>query len=529
MKTVAFAASIVLLCVLTVVVLIVGNGNVALAVAPTLLFAALYAIWKLPLRYPLLILTLLALTLENPSDSPACDLWKSPLYPVGAVLLAHLNVTFPEKWMLFSGLDLILVYLLAVAFYRWSVGSRIDKAGRVAVARPMRLFVLLIPIGAFGMWLWGVARGGAHYDSSLWQMQRVVYLPVIFLLFAIALRGARDRAALAKVFILAACIKAALAVYIRETVVPPHGEKALEYATTHPDSMLFAGAVCLVVALLFERFDKKRLFFAALVLPLLLAGMIANTRRIVWVEVAVGLISLYAMTPWRTRVRRVITRAVIIASPIALIYIAVGWGASSETFAPVEIARSVVDSHANRSTAWRDWENYDLVYTMRQDPIAGSGYGHGYIELAKLPSIKSVYELYRYAPHNSILGLWAYGGLLGFSALWTVYSVALFFAARVYRRARGPTDRIAALASAGYIVVYLAHCYGDMGLGTWTSVFTVGPVLAVIGQLAVETGAWRERGKPQKPADQRPPPEHKRVVVLSVERAGGDKKGAAAA
>ncbi len=527
MKTLLFAASVVLLCGLTVAMLIVGNGNLALAVAPTLLFALLYAIWKLPLRYPLLILTLLALTLENPADSPACDAWKSPLYPVGAVLLAHLNVTFPEKWMLFSGLDVVLVMLLAVALYRWSVGSKIDKG--VAVARPMRLFVLIVPIAAFGMWLWGLARGGADFDSSLWQMQRIVYLPLVFLLFALALRGARDRAALAKVFILAACIKAALAVYVRDTVVPPAGHKALEYATTHPDSMLFAGAVCLMVALLFERFDRKRITLALIVLPLLIAGMIANTRRIVWVELAVGLFALYMLTPWRTRVRRAITRAVVVASPIALIYIAVGWGASSETFAPVEIARSVVDSDANRSTEWRDWENYDLVYTLRQNPVIGSGYGHGYIELWKLPSIKDVYALYRYAPHNSILGLWAYGGMLGFAALWTVYSVAIFFAARIYRRARGPTDRIAALASTGFIVVYLAHCYGDMGLGTWTSVFTIGPVLAVVGQLAVATGVWGEaKGKPEKPSGQAPP-EYKHVEVLSVERTTRGKEGAAAA
>lgn len=521
MKPFFFAASGVLLCALTLAALMLGNGNIALAVAPTLLFAALYAIWKLPLRYPLLILTLLALTLENPSNDPACGQWKSPLYTVGAVLLAHLNVTFEQKWMLFSGLDLVLAYLLVVALYRWATSSRIDAAGRVDVANPMRLFVLLIPAVALAMWLWGMARSGADFASSLWQMQRVVYLPIVFLLFAIALRGAKDRAALAKVFILAACIKALVAIYVRQTVLPPAGQESLEYATSHPDSMLFAGAVCLLAALLFERFDKKRLLLSAFVLPILIAGMMANTRRIVWVELAIGLIALYALTPW-TRTRRMITRAVIVASPVALIYIAVGWSASSETFAPVEIARSVVDSNVNRSTEWRDWENYDLVYTLRQSPLVGSGYGHGYIELVKLPDISQAYSLYRYAPHNSILGIWAYGGIVGYFALFTVYSVAIFFAARVYRLARGSGDRIAALATTGFIVVNLAHCYGDMGLGTWISVFTVAPALAVVGQLAVATGAWP--GEKKQAA-----PEHKRVVVLSVERATNKREGAAAA
>jgi O-antigen ligase len=377
------------------------------------------------------------------------------------------------------------------------------------------------------MWLWGIARGGADFASSLWQVQRVGYLPIFFFLFAVALRGAKDRAALAKVLILAACIRAALAVYVRETVVPPAGQPALEYATTHPDSMLFAGAVCLVVALLFERFDRKRVLFAAIVLPILVAGMIANTRRIVWVDLAVGMFALYSLTPW-TRARRAVTRAVIVASPVVLLYIAVGWSASSETFAPVEIARSVVDSDVNRSTEWRDWENYDLVYTLRQNPLVGAGYGHGYIELVKLPDISQVYKLYRYVPHNSILGLWAYGGIVGFAALWSIYSVAIFFAARVYRRARDSGDRVAALASTGYIVVYLAHCYGDMALGSWTSVFTVAPALAVIGQLAVATGVWSDREKPgEQPAA--PRVQRKRVFVVSEERVTGKKEGAAAA
>ena len=324
---------------------------------------------------------------------------------------------------------------------------------------------------------------------------------------------------------MAACIKAVLAMYIRGTVAPPAGASTLEYATTHPDSMLFAGAFCLVVALLIESFNKKRAVMALFVLPLLIAGMVANTRRIVWVELAVALFALYSLTPW-TRARRAITRAVIVASPVLLIYFAVGWGASSEGFAPVEIARSVVDSDSNQSTEWRDWENYDLVYTVRQNPLLGAGYGHGYIELVKLPDISQVYSLYRYIPHNSILGIWAYGGIVGFAALWMVYGVAIFFAARTYRKARGPGDRVGVLAGTAVVVVNLAHCYGDMGLGTWTSVFTVAPALAVIGQLAVATGAWPQK-KPE-PDKETGAPTRKRVVVLSVERTTGGKGAAAA-
>ena len=127
---------------------------------------------------------------------------------------------------------------------------------------------------------------------------------------------------------------------------------------------------------------------------------------------------------------------------------------------------------------------------MKQTPLFGTGYGHGYIETIKLPDISGAYALYRYVPHNSILGLWAYGGFVGFTALWLMLVVGVFFAARSYRFATKPADRTVLLSCLVAIVIYLTHCYGDMGLGTWTAVFTIGPALAFASKLAVTTGAW---------------------------------------
>lgn len=441
---------------------------------------------KVPLR-PVLLVTFLALTLENPSDVPAAGLWKSPLYPVGAALLAHLNLTFEsQKWLFFSGLDLILVCLFLVALAR---GTRGDRDPFPASASPMRRFVFVSLMGAAWMWFWGMVQGGADVASSLWQVQRVVYLPIWYLLFEAALRGPSHRAALAKVFIAAASFKAALAIYLHNTLAPPPGATTLDYVTTHADSMLFAGAFCLVVALLLQRLDGRRALLGAVVLPLLVAGMVANHRRTVWVELAAGLVTIYALSP-RTRVKLALTRAVAIATPLMLLYVAVGWGHPTGIFEPVGVVRSVIDSDADASTAWRDWENYDLFFTLRQNPLLGTGYGHGYEEVVKLPDISGIYSLERFIPHNSILGLWAYGGLVGFAALWSMLVVGIYLTARAAMLATSPADRAAAGASVAAIVIYLVHCYGDMGLGTWTSVFTVAPALAVGSRLALTSGSW---------------------------------------
>jgi O-antigen ligase len=495
MKALVLPALFLLLVGLTVVCVLAGDGDVFLALTPALVLGALFAAWRVPLRWPLLVTTFLALTLENPSDAPACGQWKSPFYEIGAALLVHLNVTVRSKVLIFSGLDVILACLLVVAAARYLKGSRIDGPESAESMGPIGRFAALSLAGVTWMWVYGMARGDADVPSSLWQVQRVAYLPIVVFLFQRGFRRPGDAAALGKVIVSAACLKALVAVYVRATVAPPPGELFLQYATSHADSMLFAVAFCAVIALLIHR-PGKRALLVAVVLPLLLAGMVANGRRLVWVELAAGVAAVLALTPWSTA-KRTAVRAAIASSPLLLAYAVAGWSSSSVLFQPVHVLRSVVDSKADPSTLWRDLENYDLFYTLRHNPVLGTGYGHGYVEIVWLPDVSSAYALYRFLPHNSILGLWAYGGLIGFTALWTMLVVGLFLAARAYRHAATVDDRTIALTAVAIVVVYLVYCYGDLGLGTWTSVFMVGPAFAIASKLAVTTGGWPSRARRQ--------------------------------
>jgi len=492
MRTLALSSLVLLIGGLTVACVLVGNGSLMLALAPAVVFAALYAAWKVPLRWSLLVTTFLVLTLENPSDLPACGQWKSPFYDVGALMLVHLNVTLPYKPLVFSGLDVVLAYLFVVAAVRWQKGSGIDSSPGAESAGPMAWFAGLSLAGAAWMWVYGMARGGADVPNSLWQLQRVAYLPALVFLFQRGFRGPADTAGLGKVIVLAACFKASLAIYIRATVPPPPGEPTLLYATSHPDSMLFAVAFCSVLALLIHRQGGKRLFLVGVVLPLLIAGMVANGRRLAWVELAAGVAAVVGLTR-RSPAKRAALRAVVAVSPLLLAYAIFGWDSSSAIFQPVHTLRSVIDSKADPSTLWRDLENYNLFYTLRHNPVFGTGYGHGYDEIIGLPDVSSSYALYRFLPHNSILGLWAYGGFVGFTALWTMLVVGIFLAARAYRHATTVDDQTAALTAVSVIVVYLVYCYGDLGLGTWASVFIVAPAFAIASKLAVSTGAWPSR------------------------------------
>lgn len=477
-----------------------GNGALGVALAPAALLLVVVAVVQLPLRDTLPVLALACLVLENPGEIPAAGVWESPLHTVGALLLAHVNKTFPVKALVFSGVDLLVILFSGVLVFRIATRSEVDGP-RVPPASPLVAAAVASLVAVLWTWASGMARGG-NFNDSLWQVARVIYLPPVLLLFASALRGPSDARRLGILLLAAALLRATVAIYVRH-LFPD--EKLVPYTTTHADSMLFADAVLLVLAVLLERLTPRTLALAAITLPILSWGMLANARRLAWVEVGLGALVILWLARW-SRVKRWIARSVVVALPAIMLYVAAGWGSSARIFEPVRTIRSVVDSGSDASTAWRDLENYDLYATFRRHPLLGKGYGHGYDEVIRLPDISGAFALYRHIPHNSILGLFAFAGLAGFTVIWMFVPIGIFLAVRSYRMATEPRDRIAALAAVATIVTYLVHVYGDMGLGTWTSVFTVGPALGLVAKVATAVGAWPARRAASRaaPADDAP-------------------------
>jgi hypothetical protein len=339
----------------------------------------------------------------------------------------------------------------------------------------------------------GLVRGG-DMGMALWQMDRVIYLPIIFLLFHLALRGPADHLVLGKVVIVAATTRALAATYIIHTVYTPPDENGiitiLPYATTHHDSVLFATGFVVCLAVAFTRPGPRFMRVVYVVLPILILGMISNHRRMVWVQAALVPVALYILTP-SNAIKRKVQRIAMIAAPFVAIYCAAGWNSGSNLFKPVKILRSVVDSKSDNSTLWRDIENFDLISTIRDNPVLGTGYGHPYNEVVTLPAVD--YPLEHFLPHNSILGMLSYSGYVGYAAMTLLWVAGAFFAMRAYYASTTALDRAAAISCFGVVLVYLIQCWGDLGLGAPTGIWLVAPALAVAGKLAVANGAWQDR------------------------------------
>ena len=80
----------------------------------------------------------------------------------------------------------------------------------------------------------------------------------------------------------------------------------MEYATSHGDSLLFACAIIVLFGPLLYRPRARQLRWVLLTLPLIVAGLFANDRRIAWVQIALGLVVLVGMN-----LRQVLTRRLV--------------------------------------------------------------------------------------------------------------------------------------------------------------------------------------------------------------------------
>jgi hypothetical protein len=481
-------------CALIVLAVNVEIAEVTWALAPLFTGSFIFAALRSPLRSSLYVVMFFALVLENPIDHIAGGNWHTPGSWVGTVYFLHLKNTTGISFLFLSPLEYALFFLLVLSYFRKRSGSRLDAAGRTYAPRELMRLALLSLGTSLWMAFYGAVRGG-NTSFTLWQLDKVVYVPILALLFNTALRGPRDIVSLGRVVLIAGAYRAGLAVYIRnyvEAPMAPWGERfELETATSHHDSMLFAAAALLLILPVVERVGKGSLRRLLLGLPLLVWGMIANDRRMAWVLITIVLFTLYMVTP-PNKIKRRIRNALIFLSPAIAAYVAVGWNIpGNPAFKPVGIIKSVVEPATDASSLWREIENYDLLFTFRQGPIFGQGYGFRFWEIISLPPVN--YPLEPYCPHNAIFGIWAFGGYVGYTGLMLSWAGCVYFAMLAYRHTRVPLERVAAIMCMGSILIYMIQSYGDVGLGAWPGVFLVAPSIPMAGKLAVCSGGWRKK------------------------------------
>jgi hypothetical protein len=469
----------------TSLVLLAVTGNAVLAAAPLGAVALVYAFCLLPVRYPLFALVFGAIASEIVPRMGLNNWWRSPLYPINFFLSENLNKLTGIEALRFSGAELVFFTLVVLALGRALLGITTDKAGRVPAANVIFVCSALALASVVFLEFLGMLRGG-DFRQSLWQMRELFWLPILVCLFSCAIRGARDFRPLAYAITAATCLKIGIAIYF---VLAVAWQRDLNPAsvTSHNDSVVFVSVAMIWVAAALHNPTPRVLTASAAVVLWMLIGMALNTRRIAFVGLFAALILAYVVL--RGPVKRTVTRAILYGFPFVLLYLALSANRHHGIFTPGSMVVSVLQQK-DASSETRDIENYNLLQTLKQNKLLGSGWGHEYNEVSKADDISKFFAQYRYIAHNNILWLWTIGGFLGFTLIWSPIILGFFLARRSYLFARTKMDRAAAMAALGILVSFVIEAWGDMGTQSMNCMLLVAAAIAVSGKLATSTGAW---------------------------------------
>jgi hypothetical protein len=386
----------------------------------------------------------------------------------------------PIKIRLF---DIIMV----IALVKGAKGLRV---------KPMKS-TLLLAAGTLVFWfVLGILRGGDS-RAALWQ----IYLPLAGIVAAFAFAATFTKAAdfrlLAKAFVAAAIFRAVMCVVYYFAFVQTSGKEPPPHITTHDDSVLWVIAMIILIVNFLE--DRKLAAKAGvfLVLPTIILAVQFNSRRMAWLSLAGSLVALYFLVP-ESPAKRKLRRIARVLVPVLTIYVIAGWGKTTGIFKPVGSISSVSDAQ-DTSTLARNAENLGLIATASFNLATGTGWGHKYFELTHQYSIADAFELWPYIPHNSVLGLLAFTGFLGFMGFWMMMPTSVYLLARVARLAKDPRTRNVGVVGVAAMYVCLNQMFGDMGIFSRQTIYTLAICFAAAMRVPVEAGVWTAPPAPPLP------------------------------
>ena len=482
------------LVLVTVAMLLMTDGNIVVALVPTILIGTVWYMTVKPIAHSLIALFAVCLLMHNPGMRPHDGKWDGPLTPVGRLIYDNLRNIVGVDALRFNAIELVLAFLGILVLLRWLVGSRIDNPEGTEAAKPLKLALLLTLVTLFAWIGWGLSRGG-NSQQMLWQTRQIMWAPLMSAMFIHAFRAPKWHKALGFIIIGVAVLRCLDGIYFFYGMVKPQA-LFVEYSITHEDSMLLITTIVMLGAMILERPTKRTVMGVLCVLPILAVGLVVNHRRLAYVSLAMSMLAVFLLM--NPNLRKRILRWAMIGAPIIILYVGAGIAAKGESiiFFPIRSLVSVTDTK-NASNQTRDIENYNLLYTFREAPLLGTGFGHEYNEVSVAYDISHAMPNYRYIAHNSVLWLLMLCGGVGFAGMWLYYCISIFLGARVYQLTTDPDVAIAALTSVCAVICFIFQAFGDMGMIGWMGVLLLSAANAVVATSATRVGAWSNATTPK--------------------------------
>ena len=120
------------------------------------------------------------------------------------------------------------------------------------------------------------------------------------------------------------------------------------------------------------------------------------------------------------------------------------------------------------SDLYRAAENFNLYVTFRSNPLFGTGFGKPFATPIPLPDISGAFSLWQYFPHNSLLSLWAFGGVLSVGTWLYLAYAGIRGGTRATLEAKDPDDVVTAMSGTAMVLMVTLYSYLDISFDNQT-------------------------------------------------------------
>lgn len=395
---------------------------------------------------------------------------------------AHLNVA-----------DGLIVLLGGIWLIRYSsVGA---SPRRVSPIGPAMLALVCAVVVALGV---GFSHGGDTRIAML-EIRPYVYLAGAFLLVSTLVDSRRAIRIALWTIVLGSGLKAfqGLLIFLAVRNQDPRPEAVLG----HEEALFFGLFLLLTAALwLFEvRGPLRRT--ATILLPIVIAADLGNSRRTAWLVLGAGALVLivvgYARVPSR---RRFLRRVVLVLVAVLSIYLPAYWNKTGGLAQPARAIHSFVqpDVRDASSDLYRQQENANLAFNIREGGVLGRGFGVHIDYVLPITDISDIDPFIGYIPHNGVYYVMMRLGVLGAIAFWSLLGVGLITGCRLLR----VRDR--ELAALGAVVIcalvaYALQGYNDQGFFFFRIAIVIGTLLG-LAEAALRIDASERATEPAEAA-----------------------------
>ncbi len=372
-------------------------------------------------------------------------------------------------------IELHFLFIFLIWFLVYSIKKEFSFR-RVPVWGAMALF--------FGWFLFSLIyglRNGGDILIAMWEVRAIFYLGVMYVVVPQLVRKKRDLKILMWIIIAAISMKALQGVLRYASLGFSMG--GLPTLTNHEDPVFMITLVILLLGFwLFNVKDHQKTALIYL-LPLLMAGFLVAQRRASMAALIVSLFVFFVLLPGRQQ-----WKFFKWAFPIciaAVLYGAAFWNVDNRLSQPVQMVKTGIerpDREENPrdyySNLYREYENYNLAYTTRQNPILGTGFGRAFELPMTLAEID--YPLRDYIPHNQIYWIIVKTGAVGFFLFWFFFNAFAFQAVMIRSRLHNPYLKSVCTVVIVAIIAQMVVSFFDLQLTYYRNMIYLGTLMGLI-------------------------------------------------